>query len=61
MKNQIKNINIIIKRLKVNNIAEIEYIDRLNNGTLFYDFIRGKHIDVERLFILYERIEEQYD
>jgi len=61
MKNQIKHINIVIRRLKTNNIANIQYVDRLNNDTLFYDFTRGRHIDIDKLFSLYERIEENYD
>ena len=58
MSNQIKHVNTIIRRLKTNNIANIQYINRLEDDTLFYDFIRGKHIDVKKLFSLYERIED---
>ena len=61
MSNQIKHVNTIIRRLKTNNIANIQYINRLEDDTLFYDFIRGKHIDVKKLFSLYERIEDKYD
>ena len=61
MNNQIKHINTVIRRLKTNHIANIQYIDRLKNDTLFYDFIRGRHINVEKLFSLYERIEDKYD
>ena len=61
MSNQIKHVNTIIRRLKTNNIANIQYINRLEDDTLFYDFVRGKHIDVKKLFSLYERIEDKYD
>ena len=61
MSNQIKHVNTIIRRLKTNNIANIQYINRLEDDTLFYDFVRGRHINVKKLFSLYERIEEKYD
>ena len=61
MSNQIKHVNTIIRRLKTNNIANIQYINRLEDDTLFYDFVRGKHIDVKKLFSLYERIDDKYD
>ena len=61
MQDKIKHINTIIRRLKTNDIASIQYIDKLKNDTLFYDFTRGRHINVEKLFSLYERIEENYD
>ena len=61
MQDKIKHINTIIRRLKTNDIASIQYIDKLENNTLFYDYTRAKHIKIEKLFSLYERIEENYD
>ena len=61
MSNQIKHVNTIIRRLRTNNIANIQYINKLENDTLFYDFVRARHIDVKKLFSLYERIEDKYD
>ena len=35
MQDKIKHINTIIRRLKTNDIASIQYIDKLENNTLF--------------------------
>jgi phosphoglycerate dehydrogenase-like enzyme len=61
MSKQIEHINTIIRRLKTKNIANIQEINKLKDDTLFYDFVRGRHINVKKLFSLYERIEEKYD
>ena len=61
MQDRIKHVNTIIRRLKTNNIASIQYIDKLSNDTLFYDYTRARHISIEKLLSLYERIEDKYD